>query len=158
MPVKVLIADHYNQGLGKPYCEFSQSGIGAAGKAAGLESPSEPAGAGSGKTAEYVRLLGNGLSAVGEFFSRLLSGFVALFARQPVTEGNLSAPASFLLDQGSGSYRWQYACDGLSRLVYACSDWDAATGTCLGDSFDYSYRCNRKSRSLWDLNYSLVGS
>jgi hypothetical protein len=31
------------------------------------------------------------------------------------------------------SYNWHFAYDGLSRLVSACSDWDAATSTCLGD-------------------------
>jgi hypothetical protein len=34
---------------------------------------------------------------------------------------------------------WHYEYDGLSRLVSACSDWDAATSTCLGDSFEYTY-------------------
>ena len=39
----------------------------------------------------------------------------------------------------SPNYNWQYEYDGLSRLVSACSDWDAGTSACLGDSFNYSY-------------------
>jgi RHS repeat-associated protein len=39
----------------------------------------------------------------------------------------------------SPNYNWHYEYDGLSRLVSACSDWEAGTSACLGDSFAYSY-------------------
>jgi hypothetical protein len=37
------------------------------------------------------------------------------------------------------SYNWHLDYDDLSRMTYACSDWDAVTSTCLGDTFGYSY-------------------
>lgn len=39
----------------------------------------------------------------------------------------------------SVSYNWHYQYDALSRLTSACSNWEAATSTCLGDGFDYAY-------------------
>jgi RHS repeat-associated protein len=52
----------------------------------------------------------------------------------------------------SPTYNWHYGYDNLQRLTYACSDWDAGTSTCLGDSFDYSYdgAGNLLAFSRWD--------
>ncbi|RPI80313.1 MAG: hypothetical protein EHM41_22980, partial [Chloroflexi bacterium] len=48
-------------------------------------------------------------------------------------------------------YNWHYEYDGLSRLIYACSQWDSGTSACLGESFGYEYdgAGNALSFSRW---------
>lgn len=42
----------------------------------------------------------------------------------------------------AAQYRWRYEYDALNRLIFACSDWDPAEATCLGESFTYTYDAN----------------
>jgi RHS repeat-associated protein len=66
--------------------------------------------------------------------------FVAATATDP--NGNtseFSACQESIQTSTSFSQNWHYEYDPLSRLTYACNDWNAVTETCDGSFFQYTY-------------------